>query len=474
MRSVYLGAVLSVIVLAACNNNPSTPAQPLSTASDGGTGVCAPATCASLQTNCGMPSDGCGGRLSCGMCSGGQSCSAANVCVAPDGGLPDGGPGPTDGGVVDGGTPDGGVSEGGSTKWVQTFSRPAVGIDADNRGDIVVTNASHSLRKVDTDGRAVWSFEDADSILLGVFVEKNTSRFYAWGAQDVPRPPPAILVRYRPDASGRTVLSMDSDTSTRGPAAADAAGDWLYVNTQSYYGTNVFYSGVNGTSWNLAGGAFTGVQFRSAAIDPTGDVLIGAGVADRTMGEGRQIGVDGVSTPLVLKYDSAGHFLWLVELRGLNGSIGSVGTSALGTVVAAGTFNGTATFGSDTLSYEPGTRDSAAMLLVIEPNGSARFARQFDAGQRSGGPLIAVDPPGQVAIAFSVATCSETKVEKVNLAGEHLWTRTFAPVDCQGSVVTYGLTVSNHNVVISGGMSGSVDFGPGPVSASGFLVELAP
>jgi hypothetical protein len=43
-------------------------------------GSCAPATCQSLGSECGQPSDGCNGTLSCGDCSGGQMCSSG-VCI---------------------------------------------------------------------------------------------------------------------------------------------------------------------------------------------------------------------------------------------------------------------------------------------------------------------------------------------------------------------------------------------------------
>ena len=41
---------------------------------------CAPATCQSLGSECGQPSDGCGGSLNCGGCGSGQAC-ASGVCV---------------------------------------------------------------------------------------------------------------------------------------------------------------------------------------------------------------------------------------------------------------------------------------------------------------------------------------------------------------------------------------------------------
>lgn len=45
--------------------------------------TCTPTTCAALGATCGTPSNGCGGTLSCGTCSGGNTCNTSNQCVAP-------------------------------------------------------------------------------------------------------------------------------------------------------------------------------------------------------------------------------------------------------------------------------------------------------------------------------------------------------------------------------------------------------
>lgn len=44
---------------------------------------CTPSSCSSLGKNCGSWSDGCGGTLNCGSCSGGQLCSSSGNCYTP-------------------------------------------------------------------------------------------------------------------------------------------------------------------------------------------------------------------------------------------------------------------------------------------------------------------------------------------------------------------------------------------------------
>jgi hypothetical protein len=244
---------------------------------------------------------------------------------------------------------------------------------------------------------------------------------------------------------------------------------WAVTN---WFARTVMYHRPDGSGWTLNGGS---VDIFDVAFDPAGNVIIGASVNGRTIWEGREIGVDGARTPLVLKYDRDRQFLWLVQLAGLDGEVFSVRTSALGTVVAAGDFDGETTFGSDVLSHPAGGDVRARMLLTIESNGSPRWARQLAEGSRFGHmPRIAVDPPGRVAVAFDLADCGSSRVEYWNLAGDPLWNRTFAPVDCQGSVQSFGISISNGDVVLSGAVRGTVDFGTGEISgANGFLLELS-
>ncbi|HSV09001.1 MAG TPA: hypothetical protein VLI07_20970, partial [Candidatus Binatus sp.] len=52
----------------------------------GGCKICTPTTCAAQGKNCGTIPDGCGGTLTCGVCTAPQTCGGAgvaNVCAVP-------------------------------------------------------------------------------------------------------------------------------------------------------------------------------------------------------------------------------------------------------------------------------------------------------------------------------------------------------------------------------------------------------
>jgi hypothetical protein len=65
-----------------------------------------------------------------------------------------------------------------------------------------------------------------------------------------------------------------------------------------------------------------------------------------------------------------------------------------------------------------------------------------------------------------------------NLAGDFLWTRTFAVEDCANDLLLgEGFAFSGHDLVLGGSYSGTVDFGTGTKSTSPgtwFLLKLSP
>jgi hypothetical protein len=365
-------------------------------------------------------------------------------------------------------------AQSGSTNWLQTLDYDLWANDSDRAGNIIVpAPIERTLRKFDSSGQLLWSIQDPNPNFLyfNVAVAKDSGAFYVLGINSCMNCG-FVVVRFAADGTDRTIVEVTGDTSPRNTAAVDDVGEiWAVTD---WFARALIYHRADGSRWSLSGG---GLYTFDVAFDPDGNVIIGGSVNGRTIWEGQEIGVDGARTPLVLKYDRDRQFLWLVQLPGLDGDVFSVRTSALGTVVAAGAFNGETTFGSDILSHPPGGNLWGTMLLTIEPDGTPRWARQL-AEERLQLPYeiprIAVDPPGRVAVAYNLPDCGGKRVEYWNLAGDPLWSRSFAPVDCQGSVQFYGVSISNGDVVLSGAMRGTVDFGTGEISGpKGVLLELS-
>ena len=82
--------VLAVLLLTACQPEPSDPATEMPDAGtvmmvDARVGqdstTCAPKTCVSQGAQCGTIADGCGHTLDCGFCDWGDTCTTNNMCV---------------------------------------------------------------------------------------------------------------------------------------------------------------------------------------------------------------------------------------------------------------------------------------------------------------------------------------------------------------------------------------------------------
>lgn len=77
MRAGWGWAALAALALAGCGTAAGEELQ------GGSRAACAVQTCESLEVNCGVVSDGCGGTLQCGTCESGTSCGGGgvpNVC----------------------------------------------------------------------------------------------------------------------------------------------------------------------------------------------------------------------------------------------------------------------------------------------------------------------------------------------------------------------------------------------------------
>jgi uncharacterized protein (AIM24 family) len=189
----------------------------------------------------------------------------------------------------------------------------------------------------------------------------------------------------------------------------------------------------------------------------------------------------GQSDVFVAKYAPTGTLQWAKRLAGypvLTGSrITGVAVGANDDIVVTGYFTRTIDLGGGTLSALNDGMD--VFLAKFSSSGAHLWSKRFggaDADQASG---VAVDGSGNIAVTGQFTTTTDLGggaltggslgtvfVAKYSPSGAHLWSRSLG-IWRQSSG---GITVDGSgNVVVTGGVADTADFGGGPVSGMGGL-----
>jgi hypothetical protein len=274
-------------------------------------------------------------------------------------------------------------------------------------------------------------------------------------------------VRFNPEGLDPVDIRSASDFVSI-VAVVDDAGNRV-IESSSPGGSAVEYEGLDGTRWEISSPVLRAFWVNGAAFDPRDNLAVVAEIREAITIQG----FDFQPGFTLFKVNGSGQILWVHQLPGVfqRGGV-AIGVSAIGTFVVAPTFNTPFRWAGQNL--EPSPSGTTYLLVAEGVDGEERFARQLDDIR---GAWVAVDRVGQVATAGPAINCSGTVVYKHNLAGDFLWRRDLTDRSCNGEVRLGGLGISSHNVILSGGFRGTVDFGNGPETSQvsrHFLLNLGP
>jgi hypothetical protein len=194
------------------------------------------------------------------------------------------------------------------------------------------------------------------------------------------------------------------------------------------------------------------------------DIVCGGSVA----GEVEYGGTRGPArNPSVAKLDARGNVLWSRSVHGVEARIAHLGTTALGTVVAGGTFSGFGRFGDDWLDHrlQLPMHSPVAMLLAFERDGAARWARQLRIPLRG----MSVAPQGRVA-AITGGELGPSMVSVFDLAGRFRARWRAAFLDAHPLAADAG----SDDVLVALMWKGAVSFGPPPATTFDVAVVAVP
>jgi hypothetical protein len=222
------------------------------------------------------------------------------------------------------------------------------------------------------------------------------------------------------------------------------------------------------------------------AFDPTGDILVtGVNMGTLDFGIGAPLVSAGAEDIFVAKLDPTGKALWAKDFGDPSSQLAQgVASDTSGNVAIVGSFEGSFSFGGAALT-------SAGMYDVyvakLDPTGAPLWSKSYGDAANQFGFFGAFDTGGDLAFTGSnegtldlgggpltSAGKKDAYVAKVDATGKLVFGKLFGDGSDQlGDCVAFD---PGGNLLWSGGMEGTVDFGKGPIAATPdggkFLVKL--
>jgi hypothetical protein len=230
-------------------------------------------------------------------------------------------------------------------------------------------------------------------------------------------------------------------------------------------------------------------------VAASGDILV-AGFFDGTIdvGCGSLMGPPGTYSAFVAVLAAAtGACTWSKAFAGPNNDplanqyISGIGADAAGNITIVGSFYSSMYFDSTMLTNSGGSDMFAAQL---DATGEVRWVKQFASPSGSGiVPVLSLGASGKLAIAGRATAGTDFGsgplakdapfVAELDANGQHLWSKGFPSVALSMTVPSRvnGIAFAGaQHVVITGALSGELDFGNGPMNSIGgidvFLAKL--
>lgn len=217
------------------------------------------------------------------------------------------------------------------------------------------------------------------------------------------------------------------------------------------------------------------------ASDEWGNVIV-SGSFDGTVDfGGGPLTSAGAGDIFVVKFGADGNHLWSKNFgdAGIHQTAGSVAVDAWGNVIATGWFQGAVNFGGGWLT-SAGSYD--AFVAKFDPAGNHLWSKRFGDANWQWTTDVAVDTAGDLVMAgafhgivdfgggpltsagFGYEGLEDIFMVKFDPSGNHIWSKRFGDPDSQTGA--YVAVDASGSIFASGGFSGVVDFGGGPLEST--------
>jgi len=340
------------------------------------------------------------------------------------------------------------------------------------------TTYSYRVRAYNTMGDSVYSNVASATTLGGAHV---WSTHFGGPTAGVDSAKPVGIVV---DGTGASIVLgvLNGSVNFGGGSLTSAGGGDIYL---------VKYSATGGYLWSFRVGGPSNEVPKGIAIDAAGNIVI-TGFFGGTVDFGGGALTGSSASGFVAKYSSAGAHLWSRRLS--TGSVldegTAVGVDGAGNVIVAGGFYGTVNFGGGSLT-SAGSED--IVLLKYNSAGTFLWSRAIGGASDELVLGLAVDATTGEFVAsgyfagavdfgggrFTSFGGNDAFVARYNSSGAHVWSKQW------GSIYedkAFAVAVNRFgDAVVTGMFTNNVDFGGGPITNVGgagsgdiFLVKLSP
>lgn len=247
------------------------------------------------------------------------------------------------------------------------------------------------------------------------------------------------------------------------------------IFTPDFYAAHWDSSGSHLYSYNIPhNNGFGGVSVTAIASDANGNVYIGGRIFDGDIdfGGGMLTGPN----LFLLKLDSAGTHQWSATYG--NGTLNAIAVSSAG-VALTGSTAASVDFGGGPIASAGG---SDAFVVVLDASGAHVFSAGYgDAANDQSGHDVEIDASGNVVVAGGmqgsvdfgggplVAAAAYLFLARFGPSGSHVWSQVIAGSFGGGTPVVQvqPYLALGSTLAVAGEMRGSVDFGGGPLTSNG-------
>jgi len=273
------------------------------------------------------------------------------------------------------------------------------------------------------------------------------------------------------DGSGNVVVTgyfNDTVDFGGGPALVSAGSNDIFVAKYNASGVHQWSQGFGSTGLD---------QGNAIAADGSGNVVVAGSFSGTVTFGGVNLVSAGFADIFVAKYNASGVYQWSQRFGSTSSdAVNAVAVDGSGNVVATGYFAGTVNFGGGPLVGAGVSYD--IFVAKYNASGAHLWSQRFGSTSNDHGYGVAVDGSGNVVVTggFSgtvnfgggnlvSAGLGDFFVAKYDASGVYLWSQRFGSTGGDyGSAVAVDGSVSE---VVTGSFSGTVDFGGGNLVSAG-------